>query len=414
MESAFPLESDASRRPGFISHSFADVSATTWLTVWTRIHRKKILSRFDKTSNPCQFYAGSACVPALGGGLSCGKGQMRFSSKKFRMNLRRLIGIVSYREDPSMVFHWGKVISVCISAIGAVGVACAAGDVDVDVNGDFRGGSVGAAIAPGWTSDKSPGRTRVVASRDWDEFGLEIVSTGKESKTVYSDLYAVAGKTLKLEVALRGTGKATVGFWAYDQSRKQLNNAGQSKTYSLIPTDRETKNYFSLTDPKVKFVRIFLSAHSGAKAVFEDVDAEFKTSYPPRTALQSAKSFDDAVDSAVSSLKKTAKVAALPPLIHDKYYAFGALPNKTELRASMTPGSEIEFELGENGASNKYWSVSQYDAAICRVKLEHDTDGIMPFRYDKSEIELKALAPGETSVVFQCGGKTFTVYVVVK
>ena len=72
--------------------------------------------------------------------------------------------------------------------------------------------------------------------------------------------------------------------------------------------------------------------------------------------------------------------------------------------------SDIDFNLGEDPNRGQYWRVVSYDASVCRVKLEHDQDGVFPFRYYKAEIELKALRPGRTDVVFSCGGKRVTVH----
>ncbi len=313
--------------------------------------------------------------------------------------------------------HCRKWFWIGVLAAGfAVGV-CGDDEVELRLNGDFRGASPGAAMAPGWTGDALAGQTKIVPGEDWDEFGLEVIAPAGNAKTVCSDFHAVAGKTLKLEVSLRGSGTAAVGFLAFDQARQPLAAAGQTRTYQLAVPGSEIKNYFTMTDPNVKFIRICLVANPGARVVFEDVEAEFKAIYPPSSAAvqsiapaaQSALPVAQVVPLAHSAVP-AAQSGVLRPLIHDKFYAFSRLAEKTELQASLPRGSEIDFELGEDGAQNRYWTVSQYDPAICRVKLEHDTDGFWPFRYDKAEIELKAMAPGETAIVFNCDGKTLTVH----
>lgn len=65
---------------------------------------------------------------------------------------------------------------------------------------------------------------------------------------------------------------------------------------------------------------------------------------------------------------------------------------------------------GEVPSSGYYWKVFSYDPGVCRVKLGHDQDGVWPLRRDKAEIELKALRPGRTDVIFTCGSKRFTVH----
>ena len=97
-------------------------------------------------------------------------------------------------------------------------------------------------------------------------------------------------------------------------------------------------------------------------------------------------------------------------LQNDKYYAYMFLGKDEHYEISLTPGSDIDFELGESVGSGCAWRVVSYDPAICRVKIEHDQDGVFPFRRDKAEIELKALGRGTTVVVFSTGEKTFTVH----
>ena len=77
---------------------------------------------------------------------------------------------------------------------------------------------------------------------------------------------------------------------------------------------------------------------------------------------------------------------------------------------SLPTGSDIDFELGEDAGGSLYWRVVSFDPSICRVKIKHEQDGVFPFRIDKAEIELKALRPGRTDVVFVCGQKRLTVH----
>ncbi len=313
--------------------------------------------------------------------------------------------------------HCRKMFWISVLATGLVVGAYGDDEVELRVNGDFRGATPGAVMAPGWAADALAGQTKVVQGEDWDEFGLEVAAPTGNAKTVCSDFHAVAGRTLKLEVTLRGSGSASVGFQAFDQARKPLAKSGQIRTYQLSAAGSEIKNYFSMTDPSVKFIRICLVANPGSRVVFEDIEAEFKAVYPPSSAtVQSiAPATHPVVPAvqtapAVSTAAPAAQANALRPLIHDKFYALSRLAEKTELQVSLPRGSEIDFELGEDGENDRYWTVSQYDPAVCRVKLEHDTDGVWPFRYDKAEVELKAVGPGQTSVIFKCGGKSLIVH----
>ena len=90
-----------------------------------------------------------------------------------------------------------------------------------------------------------------------------------------------------------------------------------------------------------------------------------------------------------------------------QYYFYNFLGADEHYATSLPLGSDIEFDLGEDPGNGLYWRVVSYDPAICRVKLEHDHNLVMP---DKAEIELKALSPGQTDVVFTCGPKKFTVH----
>ncbi len=302
-------------------------------------------------------------------------------------------------------FLWG-----CALFAGLTVVAWGDDEVELRVNGDFGGAAPGAVMAPGWTADELPGQTKVVPGEDWDEFGLKVVAPDGNAKTVCSDFFPVAGRTLKLEVSLRGNGMASVGFQAFDQAKKPLVKAGQSRAYQLSEAGSEVKNYFSLTDPNVKFIRICLTANPGTRVVFEEVEAEFKSVYPPASAaMQSVTPVVRAVAAEAAGVA-SAQPGVVRPLIHDKFYALSRLAEKTELQVSLPRGSEIDFELGEDGANDRYWTVSQYDPAVCQVKLEHDIGGIWPFRYDKAEVELKAMAPGKTTLVFNCAGKSVIIH----
>ena len=101
-------------------------------------------------------------------------------------------------------------------------------------------------------------------------------------------------------------------------------------------------------------------------------------------------------------------------LIHDKLYSVDSISN-TVCRATVPLRGEIDFDLEEDASEGLYWTVSSYDANICRVEMKHDRGGIWPFRYDKAEIELKGVAPGTTTVVFTYpDGKTFSVLFTVR
>ena len=95
---------------------------------------------------------------------------------------------------------------------------------------------------------------------------------------------------------------------------------------------------------------------------------------------------------------------------NDRYFSYSFLGQDEHYETTLPVRSDIDFELGEVPSSGYYWKVVSYDPSICRVKLEHDQDGVWPLRRDKAEIELKALRPGRTDIIFTCGSKRFTVH----
>ncbi|MBS1371108.1 MAG: hypothetical protein HPZ91_14245 [Lentisphaeria bacterium] len=299
--------------------------------------------------------------------------------------------------------------------IGAT-VAFADNDVDISVNGDFRGTTLGAATAPGWSADTLPGTTRIIQGSDWDEFAIEITAPAGNAKTVCSDYFPVLGNILKLEVTLRGTGTASVGFAAFDAARQPLVKSGMSQTCQVSAVGGETKNYFTITDPQAKFIRLCLTANPGSQVSFGDVDAEYRQGavpaaapavVPTPAAAPAARVLPPAVP------VQPAAPVSLPPLIDDRFYSLKSI-GATEYQVTLPVGSEIDFKLEEDADNGQYWSLSTYDAHICRVKMEHDRDGIWPFRYDNAEIELKGLTPGTSRIVFNYPGKTFVVHVTVR
>ena len=107
----------------------------------------------------------------------------------------------------------------------------------------------------------------------------------------------------------------------------------------------------------------------------------------------------------------------MPPPAHrakllrdDQKFSFSSLEPNEHYETSVPVGKDIDFDLGEEPSRGRSWQVVSYDPNICRVKLEHDRDGSFPFRRYKAEIELKAIRPGRTEVVFSCGKKKFTVH----
>jgi len=226
---------------------------------------------------------------------------------------------------------------------------------------------------------------------------------------VISEPHPLSGGILKLELKLRGTGTASVGYEALDDTRRTV-VASDLQVVQLGAYDQKVKRYFTLTVP-AKYIRIRLTAEAGSTAVFRDVDAD--VSGPAIAAAQPSPAPGVIAAPAPATVAAPAPAAqpAAKLLQNDKYYFYNFLGANEHFEASIPVGSDIDFELGEDAGSALYWRLANsYDASICRVKLEHDQDGVFPFRRDKAEIELKALRPGKTDVVFVCGQKKFTVH----
>lgn len=285
--------------------------------------------------------------------------------------------------------------------LGALTLSSVSADEsDLRINGDFRGSALHSATAPGWTVLPGEGATKIVRGEDFDEFSVEIAASAQGAKSVCSDFHPVAGNTLKLEVEIKGSGTASVGFLAFDAARRPL--PGRVQTCQAAVYWTKIKTYFPVTDPAIRFVKIILTAEKGSTVTFGDVEAEFK-----RTTQQTA---------GTSIAVPPALPAAVParPLIHKRFYALNRITGET-LSATVPLKGEIDFELEENADRGEYWTITSYDANICRIEMEHDRDGIWPFRYDKAEIELKGIAPGTTTVVFtHSSGKSFKVLFTVR
>lgn len=303
-------------------------------------------------------------------------------------------------------------------------------DIDLPINGDFRGSPAGYSPAPGWTLTADGGNARILPTTDRDDFILELRAAPTRSQSVLSNPHQIPGNVLKLELKLSGTGNASVGYEALDGTGTTI-IAADRLTMALAGYDQKVKHYFTLPQ-QARFVRIRLTAEAGAVAQFRDVDADISVTTvatapaaagaiaapaPTATAAPTpgAIAAPAPVAPAQAAPAPAPAAAPTPPpaarlLQNDKYYAYSFLGQDEHFTASLPVGSDIDFKLGEDAGSGRYWQVTSYDPAICRVKLEHDQDGVFPIRWDKAEIELKAMMRGSTVVVFVCGEKRFTVH----
>ena len=305
---------------------------------------------------------------------------------------------------------------------GAVGVV-ADDDIDLPINGDFRGAPNGASPAPGWTLTSDGGGARILPTTDRDDFALELIATPNRAQSAVTELHAMPGSILKIELKVRGTGSAAFGYEAFDASRRVV--AIDRQVVALSAYDQKYKRYFTLAAPATH-VRIRLTAEAGSTAVFRDVDADVSGPAIPAAAAQPGVISAPAPAAQPGVVSAPAPAAAPAPAVqpapaaapapapaaakwlqNDKYYFYNFLGADEHYATSLPPGSDIDFDLGEDPGNGLYWRVVSYNPAVCRVKLEHDHNLVMP---DKAEIELKALAPGRTDVVFTCGPKKFTVH----
>lgn len=300
-------------------------------------------------------------------------------------------------------------------------------DVDLPINGDFKGAPSGYCPAPGWTLTPDGGNARILPTTDRDDFMLELRAAPERSQSVISGLHALPGGVLKLEAKVQGSGSASIGYEAFDETQRTMVGSDR-QTAALGGHEQKLKRYFTLP-AQARFIRIRLTAEAGATATFRDVDADVSlipAAQPAAVAAPApgviaapppvAAPAPGTIAAPAPAAAPTPAAASAPTpvgaraLQDDRYYSFGSLGADEHFEISLPVGSDIDFELGEDVSSNLYWRVVSYDSNVCRVKFEHDQDGVFPFRRDKAEIELKAIGRGTTAVVFSCGGKQVTVH----
>lgn len=283
---------------------------------------------------------------------------------------------------------------------GALCLCCVSADDDYDLrlNGDFRGAGANAALAPGWSVSPGDGSTRVIPGEDYDEFAIEITG-GRDGKTISTDFYPVHGNAVKLETEIKGSGAAQIGVAAFGADKKPLFTRG--RIFNASAWWSTAKNVFRISEPEVKFVKIVLCAEPGSTIAFADVDAEFKRYAVPSVPAQ-------------TPAQTIPPTATLPSVIHEKCYSLDEI-GAIVRQATVPLGGEIDFALEEDASRAQYWTISSYDSAVCRVEIEHDREGIWPFRRDLAKIELKGVAKGTTTVLFTYpDGKNFQVLFTVR
>lgn len=296
--------------------------------------------------------------------------------------------------------------------------APAADDVDLRLNGDFRGADVGAAMAPGWATDAQAGGTRIVRDPelDRDEFALLATAPAGVVKAIATDFIPVQSPILKLELKMKGRGSAAFGLFAFDASKNQIASADAWETVALQGIWTKVEKRFALNDPNVKFIRIALLVNPESEALFADVDGEFilapaaapsaPAPVPPPVAQQ--------LPAAQPAPQLDPHMPPPKPLFHDKFYSLREIGD-APCAATIPVGSDIEFELEQDASRGIVWKIESYDANVVRVKMEHDRDRNLLGRVkEKMEVELKGVAPGTTPVIFSAPGKRFVVLLTVR
>ena len=149
--------------------------------------------------------------------------------------------------------------------------AVQASDIDIRLNGDFRGGSVGAATVQGWEICGKPGSSRIVQGKDRDEFGMALTAADKPVAAT-TGLIQVRGKYLEFKAKIRGTGQSAVIVRAFDTKRQPLSL--ETVVYHDPAAGTKLKFVCLLSEAADGFISISLAAMPGAKVIFEDVEAE--------------------------------------------------------------------------------------------------------------------------------------------
>lgn len=99
--------------------------------------------------------------------------------------------------------------------------------------------------------------------------------------------------------------------------------------------------------------------------------------------------------------------AADPVVIRDD--AFYPLQNiAKEMKFTVRADKDLDFELEEDLANNKKWTVKEYDARIIKVEIDHDRADD-PGEKDKAEFEVKGIIAGSTTLELVYGNNEKTV-----
>lgn len=309
-----------------------------------------------------------------------------------------------------------------LGAAALLAMAVQAGpDRDLHINGHFRGAARGYSPAPGWTLTPDGGNAKILPGFKPGKFRLEIIASPDRPQSVVSDLHPFFGNTIEIKADICGRGYASFGYEAFDQSGQQL-IARENQTFTLSTgAEQQFKRYFNVTD-QARFIRVRLTAERGSVGIFRDVEAELKyiAAAPPSGTIAAPPP-----PGTVAAPPPPGTVAAPPPppppvevsaptLQHQQYFELKTLRPVEHFQTLLPVRGEIRFKLQNYPLRRQYWTVVRYDASVCRISSRLDRDRIPPFRVDKTEFEVKALRPGDTTIELACGRKRVYVRVSVR
>ena len=305
-----------------------------------------------------------------------------------------------------------------LGAAALLAMAVQAGpDRDLHINGHFRGTPQGYDPAPGWTLTADGGSANILPTRKPDKFMLEIKAAPNRPQSVVSGMHQVFGNAIEIKADVSGRGYAVIAYEAFDQSGSRLLGTDKRTCALSHRAEQKLKGYFPIPGT-ARLIRVRLTAEAGSSAIFRDVEAELKfiSDAPPSGTVAAPPPPET-----VAAPPPPATVAAPPPvevsvptLQHHQYFALSALRPVEHFQALLPVRGEIKFKLQNYPLRRLYWRVIRYDAAICRISYREDRDRIPPFRVDKTEFEVKALRPGDTTVELACGRKRVYVRVSVR
>jgi len=297
---------------------------------------------------------------------------------------------------------------LCLCALFA-GVVLCAEEIDLNMNGKFRGAAKDAETAPGWIPDNAIGSCRILKGRKSREFVQEIAAT-TAVKSVSSEFYPATGSRLKVDLKYSGSGNGKVSCFCYDSQRQQI-APEESAAITAAETLQEREFRFVLP-PRTAFIRLVLAALPKSTVCFEDVNAEYMLDRAPAGAPQVSV---DIYKGKVSLVTESSAHVEIPPeavpLANDKRLYYKNIPYSGVYRGETTLGNDFDVDLGEDSNSGIFWQVMSYDPNVCLVKIDHKHLGFGAFNLDKAVIEILPYSRGSVRVDLSCGRKKMTIYV---